>query len=129
MRMRRIAAFLAMLLGTAAAGLMVGFGLGFLLSRLLGNDFAGWGDLVGASVGMFLGYPLGVFLGQVVAKAALHYAGSLLWGAGGILLGAGLTIGLAEPLNLNVSPDLLLGTFFVLTPLLGTAGYHLRRSR
>ena len=127
MNSKNILAFLGMMFGTAVTGLIVGFGLGFLLSRILYNDIAGWGGLVGALAGVALGYPLGVFIGQIIIYKALHYRGSLWLGALGAVLGTAIVFGLAEPLSLNVSPNLLWSAFLILTPLLATAGYHLRR--
>ncbi len=127
MIIQKLLKFTGMMLGTAVIGLMVGFGLGFLLSRVLHNNFAGWGGLVGALMGMAIGYPLGVIIGQILTYALLHYRGSLWLGALGAVIGVVLVFGLAEPLNLNLSPVVLQGAFLLLSPLLATAGYHLRR--
>jgi len=127
--LKNIAKFIGMMLGTAACGLALGFGLGFLLSRLLWDQFEGWGGLVGALAGMALGYPLGIIIALVVVKRALHYKGSLRLGALGAIIGAVLIFGLAEPFNLNVSPSVHWGSLLVLAPLLATIGYHQRLKR
>jgi hypothetical protein len=122
-------AFILMAVGTAFTGLLFGLGLGWLLSRVFSGDFAGWGGLVGAIMGIALGYPVGVIVGQIITYKLLHYRGSLWLGALGAVLGVALVFGLAAPLNLNLNPNLLQGAFLGLTPLLATAGYHLRRGR
>ncbi len=43
-------------------------------------------------------------------------------------VGGALVIGLAEPLSLNLSPGLLWASLLVLSPLLGTIGFHLKRA-
>jgi hypothetical protein len=116
-----------MVLGTTVTGLMLGFGAGFLLSYILKNNIAGWGGLVGAIMGIIVGYPLGIIIGQVIIKKGFHYEGSLLLGAIGAILGAALVMLLAEPLHLNVNSYVLFGTLFVVTTLLGTFGYHIKR--
>jgi hypothetical protein len=124
---KRLAIFVGMVLGTTVTGLMLGFGAGFLLSYILKNNIAGWGGLVGAIMGIIVGYPLGIIIGQVIIKKGFHYEGSLLLGAIGAILGAALVMLLAEPLHLNVNSYVLFGTLFVVTTLLGTFGYHIKR--
>ena len=118
--------FIGMSLATGITGALVGYGMAYLLSRLLFNHLEGWGGLVGALIGLVVFYPLGVFLGQLVFKLR-HFQGSLWRGGVGIILGGFLTIGLANLLNITVNSNLLFGSFFILTALLGTAGYFLGR--
>jgi len=116
-----------MVAGLGIFGLLTGFLGGFIGSWLLEGDAGGWGGLVGAVAGMVFGYPIGVAIGMVLVKTVIKYPGSLLLGIPAALLGAVLVMLLAEPLNLNVTPGLILGSLFILVPLAGTIGYHLRR--
>jgi hypothetical protein len=75
-----------------------------------------------------VGYPIGVIIGLLLVDRLLHYRGSLWLGAVGSILGAALVIGLAEPLGLNLSPELLWAGLLVLPPLLGAIGFHLKRA-
>ena len=78
-------------------------------------------------MGMIIGYPVGVITGIILMKRVFHSPGSLLFGILGSILGAILTIGLPEPLNLNINPDILFVAFFLSVPLLGMAGFRLKR--
>jgi uncharacterized protein YacL len=123
---KRLTIFVGMVLGTAVSGLRLGFGATFLLSFFLKKNIGGWGDLVGAVMGIVAGYPLGIIIGQVIIKKGFHFEGSLLLGVTGVILGVALVMLLAEPLHLNANSYVLFGTLFILTPLLGTFGYHLK---
>jgi hypothetical protein len=118
--------FFGMAIGTGAIGMFLGFGAGYVLAILMHNQGSGWGDLVGAIIGLFVFYPVGVALGQVIFKIR-HYHGSLLLGIAGIVGGVFLTIVLNSLIHLNKNTALLLGTYFVLIPILGVAGYHMGR--
>lgn len=120
--------FLGMVLLTGASGLVTGFGVGYLLAALMRNQLEGWGGLVGAIIGLFVFYPVGVVLGQIIFKLR-RYRGSLLLGIAGVFLGAFMTMGLSYLLHINVSSNILLPSFLVLTPLIGTAGYYLGRRK
>ena len=120
--------FLGMVLLTGASGLVLGFGVGYLLAALMRNQLEGWGGLVGAIIGLFVFYPVGVIMGQVIFKLR-HYRGSLLLGIAGVFAGAFMTMGLSYLFHINVSSNILLPSFLMLTPLLGTAGYYLGRRK
>ncbi len=124
-RLKTAVLFIAMVLATAASGLIAGFGTGWVLANLWSNAVEGWGGLIGAVVGFLLFYPVGVFLGQVIFKL-FHFRGSLLLGLAGIFAGALVSI-VANAVWHN--PNVLIGGLIVLIPLLGTAGYLLGRAR
>lgn len=113
-----------MFLGLAVFGLVIGFLSGYIGSRLLEGDAGGWGGLVGAIAGMVIGYPLGVITGMVLVKTVVKYPGSLLLGIPAVIVGAVAVIVLAEVIG---NADVTIGSLFVLAPLAGTIGYHLRR--
>ena len=96
-------------------------------SRLLTSGPSGWEGLIGGILGMVLGIPLGVIIGLVLAKTMFKYPGSLLLGIPAALAGSGLVMLLAEPLGLNQIPAVLIASIFTFSPLLATAGYHLKR--
>jgi len=56
-----------------------------------------------------------------------HTRGSLLFGILGSIVSVVLTIGLAEPLKLNNTPNILFGVLFLSVPLLGMAGFYFRQ--
>jgi hypothetical protein len=116
--------FVALFLGTAAVGWALALGLGYLLAALLRGrgEFA---DLGGVVVGLFGGYPLGVWLGQLLAGR--FYRGSLLFGLIGVLIGIVLTVLLSTLLHLNARGNVLIVVYGVLVPLAGSAGYLLKR--
>lgn len=123
-----MAAFAGMVIGTAFAGLLFGLSAALIGASILRGEVAGFGDLVGAIGGMVIGYPIGVIVGILLVNKLLHYRGSLLLGGLGSILGGAITIGLAEPLGLNLNPNLLWASFLLAPPLLGTIGFHLRRA-
>jgi hypothetical protein len=51
----------------------------------------------------------------------------MLFGIIGGVIGAVLTIGLAEPLNINANPNILFASFFIIVPVFGLAGFYLKR--
>jgi hypothetical protein len=69
---------------------------------------------------MMVGYPVGVIIGIILVSKLLHYSGSLWTGVLGSILGAVITTGLAEPLNVNLNQALLFTGFFLAPPVLGT---------
>ena len=121
--------FFLMVLGTAASGLALAILAALAGSYLLRDSVAGWGGLVGGLAGMVIGYPFGVMAGVVFTKLILKCPGSLWLGLLGAVLPAFLTIGLAEPLNLNQDPNVLFSIFFLAAPLMATAGFHIRTGR
>jgi hypothetical protein len=78
-------------------------------------------------MGMVLGYPLGVVLGIWVYSRVFRYPGSIWLGLLGAVGGIVLVFGLAEPLNLNVNSDVMLGSYFIFTALLATWGFHAKK--
>ncbi len=120
--------FLGMVLLTGTSGLVMGFGAGYLLAGLMRNQSSGWGDLIGAIIGLFVFYPVGVILGQVIFKLR-HYRGSLLMGIAGVFVGAFITVGLNFLFHLSTNPNALFGSYFILISLFGTSGYYLGRRK
>lgn len=119
--------FITMFIGIGASGLILGFSGALIGIQILEGELFGFGELAGALGGMIIGYPLGVIVGLVLINKIFHYRGSLLFGITASCLGAAITISIVEPLNINLSPDLLFTLFFLLVPLLGTIGFYLKR--
>ena len=115
------------ILGTGLIGLVFSLIAALLLGNLMKEDGAGFGALIGGMLGFVVGYPVGVVTGFIIFKKLLKRHGSILFGIIGCILGVVLTIGLAEPFNLNIDPNLLFSFFFLLVPLMGTIGFYLRR--
>ncbi len=123
---KRIAAYLGMIIFTAFTGFLFGFLGAIIGASIVRGDLFGFGALAGALGGMMVGYPLGVIIGIILVNKLLHYPGSLWLGVLGSILGAAITMGLAEPLNLNLNQALLFTGFFLAPPVLGTTGFHLK---
>lgn len=121
--LRRLAVFFGTVIGTAIIGLAIGFMGSLIGAFVLRDELFGFGDLAGAIAGMTVRYPIGVIVGLLVASKAFHRRGSLLLGALGSILSVVGTMLLAEPLNLNLSPNLVFGSMFVASPLLASAGF------
>jgi hypothetical protein len=128
--LKKAAILIVMVLGTAIAGIVIGI-LGTLIGAWLvgGNDFGGFGELVGALLGMVFGYPAGVILGLVIMRYAFHRKGSVLLGAAGVVVGMALFFLLSEPLGLNLEPVFLWSVLLGLPPVMGTAGFLLGRGK
>ena len=124
---RPIIKFIIMFIGIGVSGLILGFSGALVGIQILERELFGFGELAGALGGMIIGYPLGVIVGLILINKILHQRGSLLFGITASCLGAAITIGLAEPININLSPDLLFTLFFLLVPLLGTIGFYLNK--
>ena len=119
---RNAASFIRTALGIGILGIIVGIaGAIFGMSLMPGFD-----GLAGALMGLIIGYPVGVIIGIIWANKVRHYYGSLLFGVIGSILGTLLAIGLEEPLNLNLDPIVLFGTFFLSVPLLTVIGFYLK---
>jgi len=121
--------FFLMVLGTAASGLALAVLAALAGSALLSDSVAGWGGLVGGLAGMVIGYPLGVMAGVAFTRFILKCPGSLWLGLLGAVLPFVLTMGLAEPLNLNQNPNVLFASFFLAAPFMAAAGFHIRTGR
>ena len=76
--------------------------------------------------GVIIGYPTGIIVGIISIRKFLHQQGSLLLGILGSIIGAVITIVLAEPLNLNSNANLLFGVFFLNVPIFCLIGFFLR---
>jgi hypothetical protein len=124
---RRVISFVGVVIGTGVCGIVIGFTGAFIGARLMQDELFGFGSLAGSAAGMMIGYPIGVIAGLILVNRLLHYKGSLVLGALGSALGAGLTVGLAEPLHINLDPNILFITFFLMVPVLATTGYIMRK--
>jgi hypothetical protein len=128
--MKRTAkSFFGMMLASAFGGYVVAI-IGTLIgSKVLDwNSFGGFGGLVGAIAGMIIGYALGVVLGILIYSKVFNYRGSIWLALIGALVGMLLTLGSAEPLNLNSDSNLMLWSVVLLTSLLATWGFHLKKA-
>jgi integral membrane sensor domain MASE1 len=125
---RLLVALLAELAGGVVLGLLLAR-LGGLVGAWLGRGGATtFADLVGAILGTFLGYIAGVALGMYGAARLLRRRGSFWLGLLGALLGGVLVALLAEPLALNRTTAVLSFAVFFIVPVLGLAGFNLRRN-
>jgi len=125
--MRRIIPFLGKVVGLGIIG-----GVGCVAGALTGvfilkENVFGFGGLVGAVMGMIIGYMVGVIAGFILMAKVFRSRGSLLFGILACITAVILTFILAEPLKLNVNPNILFAVFFLSVPLLGMAGFGLRR--
>ncbi len=130
---KKIAAFVVVVIATAFAGLLFGSATVLIVASALPPD--DMGSLGGVIVSVVIGYPIGVILGLLLVGRLFHYRGSLWLGAVGSILGGALggalLIGSWYPFGLwysSLSPGLEYTSFLVLPPLLGTTGFHLRRA-
>jgi hypothetical protein len=123
---RKWASYFGMFLSAAVTGFIFGIIGALIGSAMLRGELSGFGELTGALIGIIIGYPIGVIVGIFLVSRVARYQGSLALGFTGSILGGILTMGLAEPLNLNINANLLFALFFIAPPLLGTIGFHLR---
>jgi hypothetical protein len=121
---KSIIKLITMAVGLAACGLVVGFLAALIIGQAMEGDIGGWGGLVGVLLGLTVGYPFGVVLGMLVVRLIIKYPGSLLLGIPGSLIAPVLSFSLADAIG---DPNLTFGLMFVVTPLVGTIAYHLRR--
>jgi hypothetical protein len=124
---KKIAAFLGMVIAIGFIGAASGFLAAAIGNWLLQEDSAGFGGLVGALAGMIIGYPIGVMIGIFLVNKLLRSQGSLLLGIAGVIIGAIIPIAMAEPAGLNNNPDLLWVLILLLPAVLGTIGFHITR--
>lgn len=127
--MKNLIRFVIQTIGVGIAGIIVGIAGILAGAFIMKGELSGFGDLAGGLMGLVIGYPLGAIIGIIVINRVLHYHGSLLLGVIGSILGAVLTIGLAEPLNLNLNSNILFVVFFLSIPLLGMIGFNIKRKR
>ncbi|XUX00313.1 MAG: hypothetical protein TUN42_10580 [Dehalogenimonas sp.] len=126
---RTVKSFIGMTLASAFGGYVFAIVGALLGSKLIDwNSYGGFGGLVGAIAGMIIGYALGVVFGVLVFSKAFKYRGSIWLAALGALAGMMIILGLAEPLNLNSNSDLMLWSVVILTALLATWGFHLKKA-
>lgn len=116
------------LLGRLAAGLLAGL-LGAALGGWLGSaagqgSAGGWGDLIGAVLGMLGGYALGAPAGVIGLAALLREPGRPWRALLGSVLGAAAVLLLAEPLRLNRHSGLLAAAFGLVVLAATLAGFH-----
>ena len=121
--------FIGMVFASAFGGYIMAI-LGTLIgSRIVDrNGFGGFGGLVGAIAGMIVGYTAGVVFGILVFSSAFKYRGSVWLAALGAIAGMLLILVLAEPLRLNSNSNLMLWAVVILTSLLATLGFHLKKT-
>ncbi|MDV2989019.1 MAG: hypothetical protein P3T54_02485 [Dehalogenimonas sp.] len=127
---RTFKSFAGMLLAGAFTGFLIAIP-GIVLGAALvsGNDAGGFGDLVGGIMGMVFGYPLGAVLGIWIYGRVFKYPGSIWLALAGAVMGVVLIFGLAEPLNLNADSNVLLLSYFTVTVVLASWGYHLKAGK
>lgn len=125
---KRTIKFIGTVIGIGIIGVFFGFIAALIGALIMQGKLFGFGGLAGALGGIILGYPIGVIVGIIVIKKVFHYPGSILLGIVGGVLGGAITIALAEPLNLNLNPNVLFAIFFLIVPIMCTAGYRLKKS-
>jgi hypothetical protein len=123
---RKWASYFGMFLSATVTGFIFGIIGAFIGSAMLRGELSGFGELTGALTGIIIGYPIGVILGIFLVSRVARYRGSLALGFTGSILGGILTMGLAEPLNMNINANLLFALFFIAPPLFATIGFHLK---
>ena len=122
-----VGALLAELAGGVVAGLLLAR-LGGYLGALAGRGGeAEFADLVGAVLGTFLGYIVGVAAGLSAVGRLLGQRGSLWLALAGSILGGVLVALLAEPLRLNASTRVLAFAVFFVALAFALLGFNLRR--
>ncbi len=119
--------FVLMTIGLGVLGIIFAVIGALTGGRVLGSDSAGFGALGLAIGGVIIGYPAGIIVGIISIKKILHQQGSLLFGILGSIIGAIVTMVLAEPLNLNSNINLLFGMFFLSVPVFCLIGFFLKR--
>ncbi|MFC1989981.1 hypothetical protein ACFLVW_05420 [Chloroflexota bacterium] len=123
----RIFKFILMSIGLGVLGIVFGVIGALIGGKVLGSDSVGFGALGLAIGGVIIGYPTGIIVGIISIRKILHQQGSLLLGILGSIIGAVITMVLAEPLNLNSNTNLLFGVFFLSVPVVCLIGFFLKR--
>ncbi|MCK4825058.1 hypothetical protein KA005_55435 [bacterium] len=121
----KIGKFIKITLGTAIVGISIGL-IAVLAVALFMKESVGFAALGLALAGVLVGYPVGVIVGIILTKKVFHFRGSLFLGILGSVLGVVITMGAAEPLNLNTNPNILFAVFFLSVPILCTIGFLLK---
>jgi len=124
---RRIFKFGLMTIGLGVLGIVFGVIGALIGGKVLGSNSVGFGALGLAIGGVIIGYPTGIIVGIISIRKFLHQQGSLLLGILGSIIGAVVTLVLAEPLNLNSDTNLLFGVFFLTVPIFCLVGFFLKR--
>ena len=110
-------------LGIGLVGVGVAALAGLLAGGVMQGRTTGFGGIVAVLLSLLIGYPAGACIGIVLAKRVFHQRGSLWLGFGGVVVGAVLTMVMAEPLRLNSDTSLLLGMYACSSALLGAGGF------
>jgi len=106
---RKIFKLVLMTLGLGIIGIAFGL-IGVLIGgKVLGGNSVGFASLGLAIGGIIVGYPTGIIVGIVLIRKVLHQRGSLLLGIVGSIIGAVVTMVLAEPLLVYLRWTPLLG--------------------
>ena len=126
--LKRVGVFLAMVLGTGAAGAALATLAAFIGIRLMRGELPGLAGLGVFLLLVVISHVAGVIIGIVATDRVIHYRGSLWLGITGSIIGVGPLAGLLA-LAANVTGGTLLVCLGLGPPLLGTLGYHLKRRR
>ena len=125
--MGRLLELVLMTIGLGIFGIVFGIIGGLIGGKVLGNDSVGFGALGLAIGGAIIGYTTGIIVGLIFIRKILHQKGSLLLGILGSIIGAVITMVLAEPLKLNTNTSLLFVVFSFSVPIFCLAGFFLRK--
>lgn len=117
-------AVLALEIGLVGAGIAAL--AAFVAAKAMEGRATMIGDIVAVTLSLLFGYPAGACIGLIFARRFLRQRGSLVLGVGGVVIGAVLTMVLAEPLHLNVNTSLLMTTYACSVAILGSVGYRFR---
>jgi len=114
---------IALALGIGLVGAGVAALAALVAARAMEGRTTGFGGIVAVLASLLIGYPAGTCIGILLAKRVFHQRGSLWLGFGGVVVGAVLTMIMAEPLQLNVNTSLLMATYACSVAILGAVGY------
>ena len=116
---------------TALVMALVGAGIAALAAlvaaQMMKGRTTGIGDIVAVVLSLMFGYPAGACIGLLLARRFLRQQGSLLFGIGGAIIGAVLTMVMAEPLHLNLESGVMIATYVCNVAILGAVGHTLGR--
>ena len=123
----RILKFVLMTIGLGVVGIVFGLIGSLIGGKVLGSNSVGY-EAIGPTLGgVVIGYTSGIIVGIISINKILHQQGSLLLGILGSIIGAVVTILLAEPLHLNSIPNLPFAVFFLSVPVFCLVGFFLKR--